>query len=536
MRSVPRNHLRTKMNYMTRLGDIVQANARRYPRKTSIIFQDKSYTWKETNQRINSMAHALLDLGLKREDRVAVISENTGQYLEIPFATSKVGLICVPLNFQLSSEELVAQINDSRPRVLIVGTKYVETIKKIRDKIPVVEDLIGMVDATGRKHGLERDYDTMATSFPTDEPDIEVDENDIHMLMYSGGTTGLPKGAIYVHRTAFAWILNCAIIDQAHPSDVYMVSPPIFHLGVQFPYLVYWYLGCTTVVAEAFDPKELLRLVEKHRVTVTMWMGAMLSLFRALPDCDQYDVSSLRMITYGGAPISAENLAWAKNVFKCDFHQMADGTEAGMSVCDLWPEDHVVEGTDQQGQRLSSAGKEAPNVWLRIVDEEGNDVPVGQVGEIVSRSVNTMEGYWDKPEETEYAFEQGWLHMGDLAYMDEDGYIYIVDRAKDMIMSGGKNIFSQEVERILNMHPAVIESAVIGIPDRTEGEAIHAVVVLRPDYEPKPTAEEIINFCKKWPTSYKKPKSVEFTDSLPRSSMGKVLKRKIREKYWEKYK
>ncbi|MDT3700518.1 MAG: long-chain-fatty-acid--CoA ligase [Thermincola sp.] len=534
MRSIPRHPLRAQMNYMTRIGDIVHANARRYPNRTSIIFRDKSYTWKETNERVNSLAHALLDLGLKKEDRVGVISMNTGQYLEVPFATSKAGLICVPLNFRLSPEEYVTQINNCGAKVLIVGTKFVETIMGIKDRIPNVEHFIGMADATGENHGIEKDYDVLATSFPTSEPDVEVDENDIYMLMYTGGTTGLPKGAVYIHRTVFTWLLNCAIIERVTPSDVYMVTPPIFHLGVQFPYLVYWYLGCTTVVAEEFNPSNLLQMVEKYRITVTMLQGTMLNLIRALPGIDNsdYDISSLRLLEYGAAPISRETLLWAKGHFKCSFHQIAGGTEAGMSVADLWPDEHVIEGTEKELKRLASAGREAPNAWVRIVDTEGNEVPPGVVGEIASRSVNTMEQYWNKVEENDQAFRHGWLHMGDMAYRDEDGYIYYVDRSKDMIISGGENIFTLEVERTINAHPAVIESAVIGIPDNVWGESVHALVILKQDYEPKPTPEEIILFCKDRLASYKKPKSVEFTDSFPRTAMGKLQKAVLRQKYW----
>lgn len=534
MRSIPRHPLRAQMNYMTRIGDIVHANARRYPNRTSIIFRDKSYTWKETNERINSLAHALLDLGLEKEDRVGVVSENTGQYLEIPFATSKAGLIFVPLNFRLSPEELVTQINDCGAKVLIVGTKYVKTIMAIKDRIPNVQHLIGMADAGGENHGIERDYDVLAASFPTCEPEVEVDENDIYMFMYTGGTTGLPKGAVYIHRTVFTWILNCAIIERATTSDIYLVAPPIFHLGVQFPYIVYWYLGCTTVVAEEFKPANILQMIEEYRITVTQLQGTMLNLIRTHHDFDRHhnNVNSLRLIEYGAAPISMETLLWAKEHFRCDFHQIAGGTEAGMSVADLWPEDHVLKGTAEERRRLSSAGREAPNAWVRIVDPEGNEVPPGVVGEIASRSVNTMEQYWNKVEENDHAFRQGWLHMGDLAYRDEDGYIYYVDRSKDMIISGGENIFSQEVERAINAHPAVAESAVVGIPDDVWGEAVHALVILKQGYEPKPAPEDIIIFCKDRLASYKKPKSIEFTDSLPRTPVGKVQKVVIREKYW----
>jgi len=535
MWSKKREPVRNQIDYMSRIGDMVHANARRYPDKDSIKFMGKSYTWRETNQRINSVGHALLDLGLNREDRVGVLSENTGQYLEIPFATSKVALIFTPLNFRLGHEELITIINGSGVRAIIVGSKYVETINKIRDRIPMVEYLIGMADATGGNHGLDRDYDDLATSFDTSEPKVEVDENDAYLLMYSGGTTGLPKGAVYKHRTAFAWLLNCAIIDQATPDDVYMVSPPIFHLGVQFPYLPYWYLGCTTVVMEKFDAVKLLETVEKNKITVTMWMGTMLNLLRAVPDYEKYDMSSLRMIQYGAAPISAETLEWAQGFLKCGFHQIADGTEAGMSVADLWPLDHTLGQSDKGSKRLSSGGREAPNVWMRVVDEEGNDMPCGQVGEIVSRSINTMEEWWNNPEATKETFRQGWLHMGDMGYIDEEGYLYIVDRLKDMIISGGENIFSQEIERTINSHPAVIESAIIGVPDKLWGEVVHAVIVLDQGYEPKPTGDEIINFCKENLASYKKPKSIEFVDELPRSAMGKVLKITLREKAWQGY-
>lgn len=523
--------VREKLDYMTLIGDIVHANARRYPNKKAIIFKDTSFTWPEVNSRINRMGNALLNLGLRKGDRVAMLSLNSHRYLELPFVCGKTGLIFVPLNYRLTEEELLYVISDCRPKALCYSHDYSGMIEKIRGKTEYVHHYISI----GKTVGKDVEYEALINGSRDSEPESGeiLNENDPVYILYTGGTTGRSKGALMNHRAVFNNLYNAALAEGARPTDVYLIAPPAFHIGVQFPYFVFFHLGCLTVVSEKYEPKECLELIEKHKVTVTMLGGTSLTMLLEFPDHHRYDVSSLRLIEYGAAPIAPRVLIESKAAFKCDFFQIADGTESGMAVVNLLPEDHPFDHPDDdfKRKRLSAAGREAFNVWMRIVDEDGQDVPRGEVGEIVSRSQSMMMGYWGKPEETEIAFRDGWLHMGDIARMDEEGFIYIVDRSKDMIISGGENIYPREVESVLCQHPAVLEAAVIGIPDEKWGESVHAVVVLKEGKNA--TQEELIEFSKAKLAGYKKPKSVEFTASLPKSSTQKVYKRALREKYWK---
>jgi len=374
-------------------------------------------------------------------------------------------------------------------------------------------------------------YEQLISSFPPDEPTEEVKTDDPSILFYTSGTTGRPKGAIHTHKSILA---EAAAVGQNFTTkDIALCVMPFFHVAGSAVYLFPAYAsGATIVIHKKFDELAILQTIEREKVTYICLVPAMIIRLLEHPETDKYDLSSLRTIVYTGAPMPFEALKQGVKRFGKIFVQLLGQTET-LNLTILEKEDHNIKGSAKETRRLESVGRPPKAGQIRLVDEKDNDVPVGEVGEIIARSDRMMKGYWKMPKETAETIKDGWLHTGDLGRMDEDGYIYIVDRRKDMIISGGENIYSREVEEVLYTHPAVQEAAVVGIPDEKWGESVKAVIVLRKGHTA--TEEDIINFCKDRLASYKKPRSVEFWDSLPMTGSGKIMKNEIREKYWKGY-
>jgi long-chain acyl-CoA synthetase len=511
---------------MQTLRDMIDDIAQRYPDKTAFICEDMRYTFEQVNQRINSLVHALADLGVGKGDRVGILAYNCPQYFEV-FGLAKAGRVCVPLNYRFVGRELLYLINNSEISTLIFQSEFVDVLSSIRDELGAVKSFICLdADIDGVLN-----YEELIGGFSPDEPLENVNADDPCVLFYTSGTTGWPKGAIHTHKSILAE--TQVPYRNLTSRDVVLCVMPFFHVGGSAAHLIPAFaVGATQVIHKRFEESLILRTIEEEGVTYVFLVPTMIIRLLEHPDLMNYDLSSLHGVGYTGAPMPVEALRRGiERLGEVFFQELGQTETLNMTV--LKREEHKLEGSPRELRRLESVGKPPREGELRIVDEQGRDVPVGQAGEIVARSERMMQGYWRMPEETVQTMRDGWLHTGDVGRKDEDGYIYLVDRKKDMIISGGENIYSREVEDVLYMHPAVREAAVVGVPDNLWGESVKAVVVLKEGASA--SEEEIIDFCKDNLASYKKPRSIEFRDELPKTASGKIRKVEIRESHWEGY-
>jgi long-chain acyl-CoA synthetase len=512
---------------MKTFKEILTTNAQLYPDKTAFIFKDQRYTFKETNERVNSMINALSNMGVKQGDHVGILAYNCPQYFET-FALSKAGLVCVPLNFRSVARELVYLINDSNINTIIVAKEFIDLVSSIRSEIQGVKNFVCMnCEAPGMKN-----YEGLIKSRAPVEPADIISPEDDAAIYYTSGTTGRPKGAVHTHKSLLAEI-NIPNRDLGL-EDIALCVMPFFHVGGSAAYqFAVFKAGATSIVLEKFDEADVLKAIEKEKVTYVCMVPAMIIRMLDFPDLKKYDLSSLRTIGFTGAPMPVDVLKRCTAYFgRPIIHQELGQTET-LNLTRFKKYEYMLDGSPKDIKRLESAGKPAMEGEVKIVDDKGNEVPRGRVGEIVSCSDRNMKGYWKMPGETAETIRDGWLHTGDLGRMDEEDFIFIVDRKKDMIISGGENIYSQEVEDVLHSHPSVLFAAVIGVPDEKWGEAVKAVLVLKNGTTA--TEEEIIDYCKVNLAGYKKPKSVEFRDSLPMTGSGKIQKNQLREPYWKGY-
>jgi long-chain acyl-CoA synthetase len=509
------------------IGDIPRRNAKLYPGKTAVEEGERSLTFAQLNERVNRLANVFLSLRADPADKIAVLNHNCLEYIELYFAAAKAGMPIVPLNFRYAKDELSYVINDSKAALLFFGGKYLPVIQEVKKEVGCIKHLV-CID----KHlpGIQN-YEEMLALASSADPLISLDENDLAILGYTGGTTGLPKGVMSTHRNVLASSFNTAIGRRLGPGGVFLNAPPLFHAGDANSMFAFSLAGCTNVVMNFFSPEDILRQIQDHRITHALVVPAMILFMLQFPGFHKFDLRSLQVLYYGTAPMPLEPLKEAMSKFRCGFSQTYGATETFVTISILQPEDHVLEGAAEDFKRMSSAGREVAGVQVKIVDESGSEVKQGQVGEITVKGHNVMKGYWNQPEMTAQVLKNGWYYTGDMGRMDELAYIYIVDRKKDLIVSGGENIYPKEVENVLFTHPAVAEAAVFGVPDDTWGEAVKAVVVKKQGHEV--SGQELIEFCRQRLASYKKPKDVEFAQELPRSSAGKVLKRELRDRYWK---
>ena len=485
---------------------------------------DRRVCWREFDSMVRRLANGLRGLGLQAGDRVAMLSRNCVEYQALYFAAGRVGLVTQPLNWRLAVPELAAITRDAAPKAVISAAEWSSVIERLQRNVDVSNWLQFGDDSDGS-------LDRLIGSSSDDEPEwsAKVADDDPFFILYTGGTTGQSKGALHTHRSAAAGMLNQTVAERIVPSDVYLLTGQMYHIPVVLA-MNYMKHGCPLVLMN-FAARQAMEIIEAERVSAFLGITTMLNWMMAVPGFDGYDVSSLRNIQYGGGPMPSSIVRQALDSFPCTLIQGYGQTE-GTTMCFLSQEDHARALAGIHPERLRSCGREGFVTTVRVVDPLGNDVPRdGKTpGQVIVRSEANMVGYWHRPDLTAQTLRDGWMWTGDIATWDEDRYIFIVDRAKDMIISGGENIFSVQVEEAIARHPAVLECAVIGVPDDEWGESVKAVVVLKPGQTA--TEQDIIQQARKYLAGYQKPRSVDFVSELPKAATGKILKRELRTPYW----
>jgi len=515
---------------MMLVGDILRRNAKLYGKKIGLVDGQKRFTYKQINERVNRLANALKNLGLKKGDKIAFMAGNCHQFVEAYFAVAKVGLVIVPVNARLSSEEAAHIINHSESVAVFYHEDLENVVEKMREHIPTVKHVI----TTGEAHQGILSYEDLLEQSASTESDEKVEPGDMMMIMYTSGATGLPKGVMASQRNIMANTNTMTLELRIVPEDRTLVVMPLFHNGGFWPTMTHFYRGATVFLLPRFDVDKVLQMVGKEKITLLNLVPTMLIRIISHPDLSKYNLESLRLIMYAGAPIALEQLKKAMQALGPHrFYNSLGCTEANGQLTSFPTTEHALEGP--LAEKLGSVGRDAIGVEVKIVDDYGNEVPSGKIGEIIARGDNIALGYWKMPEETAETFRDGWLYTGDMGYRDEDSYIYVVDRKKDIIISGGENISSREVEDVIYQHPGVKEVAVIGVPDKEWGEAVKAVIALKEEYKGKVTEEEIIEFCRAMLAGYKKPRSVDFVDELPKNPAGKIIKAELKRRYREGY-
>lgn len=505
-------------------------------RETATVCEGRSRTWREVEDRVARLAAVLRAAGMQEGDRVAVLSLNSDRYLELFFGVPWGGGAIVPMNTRWGRAEMSHALNDSGAKILCVDVAHATLLRALLDTCPAVKAVIHLGNENGTVEGVGRRVveavgyeEALAAAEPM--PDRLRGYEDLAGLFYTSGTTGKSKGVMLSHTNLFSNALTIVGYMGLNEQTVYLHCMPMFHVsGVARVYSITLGAG-KHVIVPRFEASEILATIEREKVKVSVFVPTMLNMMLHLPDFGRYDISSLTDIAYGASPMPKSLIRQTmEKIPGARFTQAYGMTELSPVVTALLPEHHILDGPGSA--RIRSAGRPVIGAEIRVVDEEDRDVLPGEVGQVLARGPMVMKGYWNLPELTEQTLRGGWMHTGDAGRMDEDGFLYIVDRVKDMIVTGGENVYSAEVEDALYQHPAVRECAVIGIPHEKWIEAVHAVVVLKNGETP--TEGEIIAHCRGLISHYKCPRSVEFrADPLPLSGSNKVLKTELRRPYWE---
>ena len=495
--------------------DLLANAVRRFPGGTCLIEGERSLTFAEVDVRADRLAQAFRASGLRRGDRVALLSLSEIEYTEIQVAAQRAEVILVPLNFRLAPAELAAIVADCEPQLLIHGPEYAETAAALA--CPQTWHL--------GSDGVGDRYDDVLARFEPSGDRPYLDSDVTCTILYTSGTTGKSKGAITSNGAIFARINLYAIEHTVRAGGTFLFPIPMFHVSSSLAY-TFTYCGSAVVQMRNFDVADAAKLLERHRVTQAVFVPTMIGRLIEQLIAEPADLSALELIIYGGSPIAPEILRRGMATLGCDFAQGYGLTEA-VNATMLRREEHDPDG---RPELLTSAGKATISYDVRIFGADDTELPPGKVGEIVVAGPGVMDGYWNSPEETEHVLRGGWLHTGDLGYRSEDGFLFITDRLKDVIVSGGENVYTREVEDVLHDHESVLEVAVVGIPSPQWGEAVHAVVVLREGASVEPA--DLIAHCRGRLAAYKAPKSVDIVDDLPKNASGKILKREVRAAYW----
>jgi acyl-CoA synthetase (AMP-forming)/AMP-acid ligase II len=506
------------------LADMIRGRGVDHADAPAITFADRTITYAELDARSNQVAHALHAAGIGRGDRVAILDKNVPEFFELLLGASKLGAVLAAVNWRLAPPEVAQILNDSTARLLVAGHEFLSCVDEIEPQLKTIEFVLST--ETGTDHESFADWRDAQES---DDLGIDVSPDEVAVQFYTSGTTGLPKGAMVAHGAMFPLVPAANEAMRLSDESVCLVCMPLFHIAGTGWGLLCLINGSRIVMLREVELDAILDAIERYGVTHSVFVPAVLQMLVAHPRVGNADFSTLDTILYGASPISEDVLVKSLEAFGCRFIQAYGLTETDGAIVLLPHEDHDVGGAN--AHRLRAAGVAMPGVELRIVDVFGDECEVGDVGEVWIRSPSNMVGYWNMPEATERSItEDGWFKSGDAGYLDADGYLYIHDRIKDMIISGGENIYPAEVESALMSHPAVADVAVLGVPDDEWGEAVKAIVVRASGADVTP--EELIAFSRERLAHFKCPSSIEWIDALPRNPSGKILKTELREPYW----
>lgn len=488
---------------MRTVAEVLRWRATRHPDLTATVFGGRSRSFAELDARSSELAAGIVgQFGIIGGDRVAVLDKNSDDYVELMFALSKSGAVTVPINWRLRPGEVAQIVDDAGARVMIVGEDFHSAARDVGCTVAGFTEL--------RRRGSDPRRDQ---------------EESVAWQLYTSGTTGVPKGAMITNRNLFAMVASLGLeLPELLEGSVSMVTSPLYHIGGCGWTLAALSHGASTVIIRDVVPEELLAAIADQRVATGLIVPAVLQSLTRLPAAQSSDLPALRNIAYGASPISATLLEACISTFRCRMTQLYGMTETTGAIAALRDEDHA-------GERLLSCGRAMFGGDIAILDPDDAQLPTGAVGEIAYRGPHLMAGYWQRPEDTSQAVRNGWFHTGDAGTVDADGFLYVRDRIKDMIVSGAENVYPAEVESVLAAHPAVADVAVIGVPDERWGETVKAIVVRR--NEASLTAEELIDWSRTRVAGYKRPRSVDFVETIPRNPSGKILKRELREPYWQ---
>ena len=502
------------------LADIVRHHAAERPDAIALTFEDRHTSYAALDRHSSRVANGLIAAGIKLGSRVALLDKNHDSFFEIWFGCAKAGAVLVPVNWRLAPPEIAFIVNNAEAEILFVGAEFVEAIAAVREQLKTLRETVV----------IDRDYQDWRHRQAVTDPRLPIAGGDVCIQMYTSGTTGLPKGAQLTNDnllTEFTALGTTSPQDQWHPGDISLVVMPLYHIAGSGYATCGLFIGAHNLLLREVVPQQILDAIGRHQVTKMLLVPAVILFLLQCPGVAQADLSSLRLLVYGASPIPIALLRNAMGLFKCRFAQVYGLTETTGAITYLAPEEHA----DPDSPRLLSCGRPYDGVDIRILGPAGESLPPRQVGEIVCRTRLVMKGYWKLPDETAKAIDGAWFRTGDAGYLDEEGFLYIHDRVKDMIVSGGENIYPAEVESALYGHPAIADVAVIGVPDERWGEAVKAIVVVKPGA--RVTADDIIAYARERVAGYKLPKSIDFVDSLPRNPSGKIVKRDLRERYWQ---
>lgn len=499
------------------VGEMLKRAAHRGPNLEAFVFGDTRLTFKEMDERATHLAGWFQNQGIQRDEKVGFLLKNSLAFAEIFYASALSGGVGVPMNFRLASEEIAYIVNNSDTKILFIDGEFVDQILSVKDQLAKVEKIVVVGDTEIPSDFLH--YDSIYQTEVTFTPPEGLTDNDAAMIAYTSGTTGRPKGAVLTHKNLCQNSMNLAWEGKAELYGKTLVAIPMFHIGGLGSLVSVCIMNGTIVIHRDFNPVEIFKTIEQEKISTLGLVPAMWIFLFQVPNYEKYDVSSITRCSVGAAIAPLELKKKILSSFKnATLIEQFGQTETTSITVVLYGDDAL--------RKTASIGRPVINVEVRVVDDNMNDVPPGEIGEIVYRGPTVMKEYYKNPEATAEAFKGGWFHSGDLVRVDEEGYFYIVDRKKDMLISGGENIYPAEIEEVLYKHPDILECAVIGVPDPEWGEKVKVFVALKPGKSM--TENDVISHCMKYLASYKKPKEVEFIDALPRNAAGKVLKQVLR--------